>query len=44
MKEDPLKLHLIWSGVEQEQKATHGVDFLLQPDVPKNVLETDCIL
>ncbi|CAH1268800.1 Hypp3992 [Branchiostoma lanceolatum] len=31
---------LIWSGVEQHQRAKHGVAFILHPDTAKNLTDT----
>ena len=34
---------LTWSGVHPGLKATHGVGFIMHPDIAKNVLETNFI-
>ena len=30
---------LIWSGVKEEQRAVHGVSFILHPSVATNILD-----
>ncbi|XP_035664606.1 uncharacterized protein LOC118408089 [Branchiostoma floridae] len=42
-KEIHLNYVLVWSGVEQNQRATHGVGFILHPDTAKNLTDTVCI-
>ncbi|XP_072039074.1 uncharacterized protein [Amphiura filiformis] len=43
MKEIHNNYVLIWSGVEKNKRAKHGVGFVLHPEVAKNITETEYI-
>ncbi|XP_072030795.1 craniofacial development protein 2-like [Amphiura filiformis] len=43
MKESHNDYVLIWSGVDKNKRAVHGVGFYLHPELAKNIMEVDYI-